>query len=155
MKINELFVPKNAKSRNLESYADGNIPFVSNSVLNNGIVEYVDSDSPKELITEVPCIAVNGFGFATVQTNPFIGAGNGGVHVISLIPIKKMSIIELAFYASQINHASWRFSYGRRAILRRLLQVNLTMFNLSKSDIESFETAFLKKTESSIKEVLG
>ncbi len=154
MNINDFFKPKNTKSRNLESYADGNVPFVSNSNLNNGIVRYVEADKLEEVITQVPCLAVNGFGFATVQTNPFIGAGNGGVHVIALLPLKEMSIVELAFYASQLNHSTWRFSYGRRAILRRLQQVELQAFNLSSAEVKSFEKIFLKNTEESIKVVI-
>lgn len=155
MKINELFKPKNAKSKNLESYTDGDIPFVSNSNLNNGIVRYVEAERPEEVIKNTPCIAVNGFGFATVQTSPFIGAGNGGVHIIALLPLKEMDVVELAFYASQINHSSWRFSYGRRAILRRLLQVEITPFNLTSSEIKSFEQMFLKNAEQSIKTIIS
>lgn len=155
MKIDTLFTPKNARSRNLESYADGDTPFVSNSNLNNGIVKYVEADDEKEVVSATPCLAVNGFGFATIQTKPFIGAGNGGVHVISLLPKKKMGIIELAFYASQINHSSWRFSYGRRAILRRLLQVELTEFNLTDREVIDFEKIFIERTQNSIKDVLG
>lgn len=149
MKITDLFNSKNARSRNLEGYAKGNIPFVSNSNLNNGIVAYIEADVEDEVIDQVPCIAVNGFGFATVQAGKFIGAGNGGVHIIALLPKEKMSVIELAFYASQINAASWRFSYGRRAILRRLLKVGLKKFDLTKVEIERFKEEFTKDASAS------
>ena len=149
MKITDLFIVQNAKSRNLDDYPDGDIPFVSNSNLNNGIVRYVEADVEKEII-ETPCIAVNGFGFATVQLNQFIGAGNGGIHIIALHPIEKMSIYQFAFYASQINNASWRFSYGRRAIQRRLLRIELSLFDLTKNEQEKFGSDFIKKAQSSL-----
>jgi hypothetical protein len=152
MKITELFTVQNARSRNLDAYAEGNIPFVSNSNLNNGIVRYIEADDKKEII-QPPCIAVNGFGFATVQLNPFVGAGNGGIHVIALHPLKVMSVYELAFYASQINHASWRFSYGRRAIKRRLLQVEIEPYNLSIREKEQFERDFKSHNASSLESI--
>ena len=154
MKITELFKPKNAKSRDLEDYIVGETPYVSNSNINNGIVRYVDADIENEIIRDVPCIAVNGFGFATVQLDPFIGSGSGGVHIIALAPIKPMNVIELSFYASQINLASWRFSYGRRAILKRLLQVQLIPFNLSGMEVKKFEEMLLENTNDSIRKVL-
>lgn len=146
--ITNFFDPKNAKSKNLESYLDGDIPFVSNSNLNNGVVHYVEPDNDR--VFDAPCIAVNGFGFATVQLKPFIGAGNGGVHIIALIPKKAMSIVELAYYASQINLQSWRFSYGRRAIQRRLLQVTLKEFDLSNEESRKFKQEFEQKATNSI-----
>ena len=142
MTLHSLFEPKNAKSANLEEYSDGGVPFVSNSNLNNGVVRYVEPMSDRELIDQVPCIAVNGFGFATIQTEPFVGAGNGGVHVIALLPKRAMSVLELSYYAAQINYASWRFSYGRRAILRRLERVELEPFSLSAKDVQAIQEQF-------------
>lgn len=152
MKITELFSVQNARSRNLDAYADGGTPFVSNSNLNNGIVRYIEADDKKEIV-HPPCIAVNGFGFATVQLNSFVGAGNGGIHVIALHPLETMSIYELAFYASQINHASWRFSYGRRAIKRRLLQVEIEVYNLTEKEKERFERDFKNHNASSLESI--
>jgi hypothetical protein len=145
MTLRSLFRPSNAKSGNLEGYSDGKVPFVSNSNLNNGVVRYVEPLSDDEVIRQVPCIAVNGFGFATIQTEPFIGAGNGGVHVIALIPKKPMTVLELAYYAALLNYGSWRFSYGRRAILRRLERVTLDQFSLSPADVRSIQTEFERR----------
>lgn len=127
--IDQFFNIQKCQSGNLESYTSGEVPFVSNTTLNNGVVRYVGIIEDKEVIKKVPCIAVNGFGFATIQTQPFIGSGNGGVYITALIPKIGMSIIELAYYAGQINLQSWRFSYGRRAIKHRLLQLILKQYN--------------------------
>ncbi len=153
MSIAELFNHFNTKSGDLGEYSEGNVPFVSNSNLNNGVVAYVDSLAD-EVVKDIPCLAVNGFGFATIQTEPFIGAGNGGVHVIALVPKERMSIMELAFYASQINHASWRFSYGRRAIWRRLNQVTLERFNLLESEVSKIESDFVLKARGAMRSII-
>lgn len=138
--ITKYFNPIRSHSRNLSNYSEGEMPFVSNTVMNNGVERYVFADKPREIIRQVPCIAVNGFGFATIQTKEFIGSGNGGVYITALAPIKEMSIIELAWYASQINIQSWRFSYGRRAIQRRLLgQIELIEFDLSTKKCNAFK----------------
>ena len=42
MTISELFDIKVAKSKGTEDYDSGNVPFVTNTTLNNGIVKYVD-----------------------------------------------------------------------------------------------------------------
>jgi len=153
MKIPELFHPKNARSGNLEDYSTGTTPFVSNSNLNNGVVRFIQADDPAEVI-EAPCLAVNGFGFATVQLQPFVGAGNGGVHIIALHPKHPMTVTELAYYAAQINRASWRFSYGRRAIERRLLQVDLVPFGLSAQESQRFLAQFSSSVRSSLRTVV-
>ena len=153
MKITEFFEPKNARSGNLESYSKGTTPFVSNSNLSNGVVKFIQADNPLEVI-KAPCLAVNGFGFATVQLQPFVGAGNGGVHIIALHPKQPMTVTELAFYAAQINRASWRFSYGRRAIERRLLQVELVPFDLSLKEASQFIEQFSSSVQSSLRAVV-
>lgn len=144
--IEQYFKPIRSNSRNLSLYTDGDVPFVSNTKLNNGVVKYVTADLEKEVIKQVPCIAVNGFGYATIQTKPFIGSGNGGVYITALIPRKPMHIIELAYYAAQINLQSWRFSYGRRAIKRRLLgQIIINEFNLSEIESKNLENEMKEK----------
>lgn len=148
--IEDFFKSIRSTSRNLSLYTDGDIPFVSNTSLNNGVVRYVSADVEKEVIKQVPCIAVNGFGYATIQTKPFIGSGNGGVYVTALVPKKPMHTIELAFYAAQINLQSWRFSYGRRAIKRRLLgQIEIKEFNLDKKECARLEKEMKDKVMTS------
>lgn len=144
--IDKFFKSVRSSSRNLSIYSDGDIPFVSNTALNNGVVKYVFADLEKEIIKSVPCIAVNGFGYATIQTKPFIGSGNGGVYVTALVPLKPMHVVELAHYAAQINLQSWRFSYGRRAIKRRLIgQIILKEFDLPIEEYKQLEQDMKEK----------
>ncbi|MCC8483470.1 MAG: hypothetical protein LN561_02775 [Rickettsia endosymbiont of Labidopullus appendiculatus] len=130
--IDFYFYIQKCLSGNLEDYTNGDIPFISNTTLNNGVVKYVGIINEKEVIDKVPCIAVNGFGFASIQTKPFIGSGNGGVYITALVPKERMDMIELAYYAGQINLQSWRFSYGRRAVRHRLIKLELQKFLTNK-----------------------
>src|SRR4051812_15507838 len=117
--IEDYFDIKKGTSGNMDSYSSGNVPFVSNTILNNGIARMVTPIGETEVLP-APSIAVNGFGYATVQLEPYIGAGNGGVYVSALVPKDpSMTVDELVYYAAQINIQSWRFSYGRRAIKSR------------------------------------
>jgi hypothetical protein len=154
-KLSELFNVIKCKSNSLESYDTGNIPFVSSTVLNNGVEKMVDTPNQDQIIKTVPCIAVSGFGFATVQTRPFIGAGNNGAYVKALIPIKKMNMMELIWYSAQINMQSWRFSYGRLAIKQRVKILELIKFNLNDSKISKIEFELNKNLRDSYTRVVG
>lgn len=153
--LTNLFKVSRCSSKSLESYSSGVIPLVSSTTLNNGVEKMVEPQSDKELIISVPCIAVSGFGFATVQTKPFIGTGNNGAYVKALTPIKKMSMMELIYFAAQINMQSWRFSYGRLAIKQRVELLELVEFNLSKNDIIKINDELDNTLKSSYKKVVG
>ena len=158
MPIDFYFKIQKCQSSNLENYPTGNIPFVSNTSLNNGVVKYVGLSEEKELIKNVPCIAINGFGFATIQTQPFIGTGNGGVYVSALIPKKEMTMLELAYYAGQLNLKSWRFSYGRRAVKHRLLAIKLSEFkkeSISPNLLFNIKNTMVSEIDSFVKEVIA
>ena len=155
--IDFYFKIQKCQSGNLENYSIGEIPFVSNTSLNNGVVKYVSLLEEKELIKNVPCIAINGFGFATIQTRPFIGSGNGGVYVSALVPKKEMTMLELAYYAGQLNLKSWRFSYGRRAVKHRLLAITLSEFkkeSISPDLLFNIKNDMVNEIDSFVKKVI-
>lgn len=156
--IDFYFKIQKCQSGNLENYPTGDIPFVSNTSLNNGVVKYVGLSEEKELIKNVPCIAINGFGFATIQTQPFIGSGNGGVYVSALIPKKEMTMLELAYYAGQLNLKSWRFSYGRRAVKHRLSAIKLSEFkkeSISPDLLSNIKNDMVSEIDSFVKKVIA
>jgi type I restriction enzyme M protein len=154
--IEDYFDIQKAKSGNLDNYVSGDIPFISNTVLNNGVARFVSTDEEDEIMP-APSIAVNGFGYATVQLQPFIGAGNGGVYVSVLVPKDEhMSVDELVYYAAQINIQSWRFSYGRRAIKSRLEgDIVLKKFDLSNSELASLKKELTDNITSTVGKLMG
>ena len=149
--IKEFFEIKKCRSGSLESYSAGDTPFVSSTTLNNGVEKFVESVNNNEIIKEVPCIAMSGFGFCTIQTEPFIGAGNNGAYVKALVPKTPMSLVELTWYASQINLQSWRFSYGRLAIKERSNKLNLIEFCLKENETANFKKTITKNITNTAK----
>lgn len=154
--IEDFFIIKKGISGNMDNYGEGDIPFISNTVLNNGVARYITPQSDNELLP-APSIAVNGFGYATVQLKPYVGAGNGGVYVSALVPIKPdMSIDELVFYAAQINIQSWRFSYGRRAIKPRLREdIVLKKYSLGASQLNDLKQGLKDKIAQTLVDVMS
>jgi type I restriction-modification system DNA methylase subunit len=118
----DLFDIQSAKSSNIEDYTTGDIPFVTSTELNNGVEKYIDPDENSKIF-EVPCIALSSFGFATVQMPPFVARSHGALLVLK--PKKEMSLVELSYFAAQINLQKWRFSYGRWVTKKRLLKLNI------------------------------
>lgn len=118
-KISELFDIKYGNSFELinltecdKSFIDC-VNFVSRTENNNGISAYV-----KKLLDAVPnpagtiTVAVSGSVLSTfLQIQPYYT----GFHVMVLYPKKKMSIVELLFYAYVIRKNKYRYNYGRQA----------------------------------------
>ncbi len=132
--LSDIFTIELAKSKNIEDYGLGEMPFVTSTTTNNGVEMYIDEDE-KELIYDKPCITVSSFGLATVQITPFVARSHGAVLV--LVPKKDMSLIQLLYYASQINIHNWRFSYGRWVTEKRLLKLEIQ--NITKTKLPTLQ----------------
>lgn len=117
-----LFNIINAQSSNIEDYSYGETPFVTSTELNNGVEKYIEPDE-NSLIIHEPCITVSSFGYATVQLMSFVGRSHGAI--IILKPKTQMGLIELFYYAGQLNLQRWRFSYGRWVTKKRLLKLEI------------------------------
>ncbi|MBI2355944.1 MAG: N-6 DNA methylase [Candidatus Doudnabacteria bacterium] len=132
--IEGVFNIANAKSSNIEDYAKGDVPFVTSTELNNGVEMFIEPDDDS-LIFDTPGIAISSFGFATIQLPPFVARSHGAVIVLK--PKKKMGILELAYFAAQLNLQTWRFSYGRWVTKKRLKKLEIK--TLKNGDIPSFK----------------
>jgi len=125
MKINDLFKIHNAKSKGFENYDNGTIPFISNGVMNNGVVGFV-SPFETDRVFRFRGICVSAFCDATVQDPPFIPRGNGGSGLTVLEPKSKMNKDELLYYSAYINKAlNWRFSFGRMVTEKRFRDLEI------------------------------
>lgn len=119
MRISDLFKIHTARSKGFESYDEGDIQFVSNGFMNNGIVGFV-SRSDNDKVFRFRGICISAFCEATVQEPPFLPRGNGGSGLIVLEPKTEMDKDELLYYSSYINKTfRWRFSFGRMVTKRR------------------------------------
>ena len=89
------------------------IPFVSRTEKNNGISAYVENEPSIETNpAHSLSVAAGGSVLSTFyQPFPFYT----GFHVLILTPKKRMSKIEILFYAKCINANKYRYNYGRQA----------------------------------------
>ncbi|WP_421220970.1 restriction endonuclease subunit S [Aeromonas enteropelogenes] len=126
MKIVDLFKMTAAKSKSTDDYMSGDVAFVTNTELNNGVVSYVEPfDDDK--VFEGPAICISGLGHATIHLGRFLPKGNGGDSCTVLIPRQDLSNGELLYYAALFNVLhGWRFTFGRKTSKRRLENLELS-----------------------------
>lgn len=126
MRINELFKIEVAKSHSTDDYDRGEIPFVTNSEINNGVVSFVEPQSDDKIF-DAFTICISGLGFATLQVMQYLPKGNGGDSATILIPKAEMRFEELLFYTAQFNAIhKWRFSFGRKCSKKRIDRLSFT-----------------------------
>ena len=126
MKVLDLFVIDVAKSKGTDDYLPGDIAFVTNTEINNGVVRYVEPFDDDKVFWG-PAICISGLGYATVHYNQFLPKGNGGDSCTILKPKHALKKSELLYYAALFNALhSWRFSFGRKASRRRLETLEIT-----------------------------
>lgn len=128
MKIDELFDLDVAKSKGNEDYDKGEIPYISSTTMNNGVLKFVEPYEDDKVF-EGNKICISGLGFATVQLNKFLPKGNGGDSATILTPKEDMTIKELIYYTASFNLMhTWRFSFGRKAGKDRIKNLNLKTY---------------------------
>lgn len=110
-----------ASSKGIDDYQPGRVPFVSSTILNNGVVAYVTPLLGDKIIDRGPVLCISGLGDATVQTGKFLPKGNGGDSMTIGTPLQPMTVQELVAIAAAFNTLhSWRFSFGRKASKARI-----------------------------------
>lgn len=102
MLINELFEIDVARSRSADDYSSGDIPFVTNTELNNGVVAYVEP-MENDKVFEGPAICISGLGHATVHLGKFLPKGNGGDSCTILRAKTKFDMPTLLYYGVLFN----------------------------------------------------
>lgn len=126
MIISKLFDMAIARSKSTDDYMSGDIPFVTNTEVNNGVVSYVEPFDDDKVFNG-PAICISGLGHATVHLGSFLPKGNGGDSCTVLMPKVEISETELLYYAALFNTLhGWRFSFGRKASKRRLEGLDLS-----------------------------
>lgn len=125
MLIRDFFRIDTARSKSTDDYLPGEVPFVTNTESNNGVVSYVEPFE-EDKVFESPAICISGLGYATVHLIRFLPKGNGGDSCTVLTPHGSCSNAELLYYAALFNTLhKWRFSFGRKANKRRLEKLDL------------------------------
>lgn len=131
MRVQELFLIDVAKSKSIDDYTQGTVPFVTNTEVNNGVVAYVEPFDD-DRVFDGPAICVSGLGHATVHFSVFLPKGNGGDSCTILTPKNKLNKSEILYYAALFNALHcWRFSFGRKASKRRLENLDMSPLHTS------------------------
>jgi hypothetical protein len=131
MKVKELFNLYNARSRAFEDHEEGDIPFISNGLANNGVVGFV-KPLKSERVFDFRGICLSAFCEATVHEPSFLPRGNGGSGLIVLEPRTSMEMKELLFYSAYVNaNLRWRFSFGRMVTKERVKEIELGKYDPS------------------------
>ena len=101
------------------------LPFHSTTA-NNGVDRYVEPDLAHDRVFDGPRVAISGLGHATLQLERFLPKGNGGDSLTILTPREPMSPAQLLAFVALFNLLhGWRFSYGRKAKLDRLMHLEV------------------------------
>jgi hypothetical protein len=125
IRLDELFSLEVARSRGAKAYEPGRVPFVTSTVTNNGVDRYVEP-LDGDRVFDGPAMAISGLGFATLQLERFLPKGNGGDSLTILSPRGEMPVGHMLGYVAAFNQLhGWRFSYGRKAKVDRLVGLAL------------------------------
>lgn len=123
--ITSLFDLEAAKSKGLDDYDRGTVPFVTSTELNNGVVSYVEPEEGDKVF-DGPALVVSGLGHASVQPGRFLPKGNGGDSLTVLTPRDECTTAQLVEFAASFNVLhKWRFSFGRKCSVKRLADLKL------------------------------
>lgn len=126
MKITALFSIGVARSKSTDDYLPGEFPFVTNTIINNGVVRYVEPFEDDKIF-DGPAICISGLGYATVHFGRFLPKGNGGDSCTILLPKDALTKSELLYYAALFNtQHGWRFSFGRKASRPRIEHLDMS-----------------------------
>ena len=106
--IGKLFDIKSPASRSLQTYNDGDVPYVSSGGVNNGIVKYLEPKENEELEAG-NCITVSPLdGSSFYQEDDFLGRGGAG-SAISMLSNPNLSKYSALFICTIIKISSKKF----------------------------------------------
>jgi hypothetical protein len=119
-RLDEMFSLAAARSKGVDDYQPGPVPFVTSTELNNGVVRYVEP-LVGDAVFKGPALCISGLGHATVQVGRFLPKGNGGDSMTIGMPNTEWCVADLVAAAAAFNVLHrWRFSYGRKCSRSRL-----------------------------------
>ena len=104
-----------------ENCKSGNIPLISASSSNNGIIGFVDM----EPAFKAPAITIERVsGTAFVQLEDFVTVPDD---IFVLKPKKELSVEEFFYIAAMINRNRWKFNYSRKVTPTRFKKLRIPM----------------------------
>ena len=135
-KLSKLGVIKKVKGLPLDKYQPGNIPYVTGSQSNNGIIGYVNATD--EAISEGNCIAIDPIkGLCMYQPDNFVGRGFSGASINLLYIDKLNELIAMYIIAAIEKYSTKVASYANLFNSNRLASAMITLPTLDDLDENS------------------
>lgn len=121
---------------------EGNIPLVSTSTQNNGIVGFYDIPDKMTFSNSIT-VASDGTPLTTFyQPQKFAAKDN----VIIFHPPASMEITTIFYIIMEINRVRWRFSYGRKCYLNKIDKVEIMLPHTTDGKIDENYISNLMKS---------
>lgn len=121
---------------------EGNIPLVSTSTQNNGIVGFYDVPDKMTFSNSIT-VASDGTPLTTFyQPQKFAAKDN----VIIFHPPASMEITTIFYIIMEINRVRWRFSYGRKCYLNKIDKVEIMLPHTTDGKIDENYISNLMKS---------
>ncbi|PAF20319.1 hypothetical protein CHH49_16895 [Terribacillus saccharophilus] len=149
-KIEDIFNIYTGKDLNISKCKQGDIPIVSHSMRNNGIVQYSAEIEGRQIFDSLKCISLADRGnfWATIQPSNFYVSTRVKVLEVKDEYIPMVTKEALLFISTMINKQSVRFNYGNNAtgktekiliLLPSILSTNMPDWNFMSNYIKRLE----------------
>ena len=148
-KIGSLFDVKSTKTRELNKYYDGNIPFVSGTSINNGVERFVRTN---ELLEKGNCITVSSLDCsAFYQEKDFLGRGHGVVQRLYNENLNKNNAL---FICTIIKKLGKKYNYSNQCFMNTLKNESIYLPSKNNEPDWEYMDKFIDKIKNNLRIVI-
>ena len=148
-KIGSLFDVKSTKTRELNKYYDGNIPFVSGTSINNGVERFVRTN---EILEKGNCITVSSLDCsAFYQEKDFLGRGHGVVQRLYNENLNKNNAL---FICTIIKKLGKKYNYSNQCFMTTLKEESISLPSKNNEPDWEYMDKFIDKIKNNLRIVI-
>ena len=148
-KIGSLFDVKSTKTRELNKYYDGNIPFVSGTSINNGVERFVRTN---EILEKGNCITVSSLDCsAFYQEKDFLGRGHGVVQRLYNENLNKNNAL---FICTIIKKLGKKYNYSNQCFMNTLKNESIYLPSKNNEPDWEYMDKFIDKIKNNLRIVI-
>ena len=145
-KIGDLFIVSRGQRHVVGNHKDGNLPYYSASLDNNGVTDYISNP----LFVDNDALVVTTFGDAFYAKDDFTASDE-----ITILHHEKMNELSGLFIASAIRQNKWKYSFKVKAFKERVSNdsISLPVTSDGQPDwdyMESYMRAVMEESEKSL-----
>ncbi|MCR5144808.1 MAG: restriction endonuclease subunit S [Lachnospiraceae bacterium] len=145
-KISDLFVVSRGQRHVVGNHEDGDLPYYSASLDNNGVTDYISNP----LFVDNDALVVTTFGDAFYAKGNFTASDE-----ITILHHKKMNELSGLFIASTIRQNKWKYSFKVKAFKERVSNDSISLPATSDGEpnwnyMESYMKAVMEESEKSL-----